>query len=116
MEGKKLFFYDIERQKFIAECTIENIHSYRVVDEELILRIKKENIMQFKKMALPFSHESRNGDYLHYTPIESILPNPFTSIDRMLPDTIQGHLQDLMIYPSGLSQYQYAIAPKSDGV
>ena len=82
-----MIFYDIERSKFIATCEIENVQSYCVVGEELIIGIGEEwtKPKYFKKITLPFSQESRNADFWFYTPIDSIFPEPFTSIDDLIP-------------------------------
>ena len=67
-EGQ-LVFYDICRQKFVAQCEINNISSYGIVDDCLIIGVEKQqkilNTMvqsieeekvqiEYKKITLPF--------------------------------------------------------------
>ena len=83
-ESHKIQFYDILRQKFVAECELEVNGTYHVVGDDLI--IESDGGKTFKKITLPFYSEARNGDFRFYTPIDSILPNPFTSVIDLKPN------------------------------
>ena len=77
-EGK-LMFYDVNRHKFIAQCNIQGIYIYCIAGDDLIYR-SYSNYLDWKKIALPFMPQSREGDFLFYTAIDSVLPSPFLSV------------------------------------
>ena len=63
-EGK-LIFYDILRRKLFAKCEIDDIQSYCVDGEYLIIGTGKDfhEDKQYFRVALPFSQEARKQDF-----------------------------------------------------
>ena len=102
-------FYDVYRYKFVAMCNIENVLSYDVAGDFLIIGSRRE----YKKIALPFSQKLRDGDFLFYTALSnSILPNPLTSINDLIPTNYLEYVTDFTVYPSCLSLSHYAVGSK----
>ena len=80
---RKLVFYDLKKQRFIAKCEIDDIYRYEVVGDELVIDTFNAG---FKRIYLPFSQKARNGDFLFYSATsDTVLPNPFTSVDEFIP-------------------------------
>ena len=65
----------------------------------------------YKKIYLPFSPRARDGDFLFYkAESDTILQNPFTSIDDVAPSNIlQPHIE-FMCFPSYWSSLNHAAA------
>ena len=59
---------------------------------------------------MPFSEKARRGDFLFYTAIDSILPNPFTSHKELIPSKGYESLTDVAIYPQRFSKSHYVAA------
>ena len=91
----KLKFYDIQRRKFIAECNIDHIYNFSVVGQELIV----QSNWSYKKIDLPFSQKARQGDFHFYDAIDSVFPNPFTSINDFLPKKRSDVIAEFAVYP-----------------
>ena len=91
----KLKFYDIQRRKFIAECNIGDIYNFSVAGEELIV----QSNWRYKRIDLPFSQNARQGDFHFYEAIDSVLPNPFTSINDLLPKKRSDVITEFAVYP-----------------
>ena len=123
-EGQ-LVFYDICRQKFVAQCEINNISSYGIVDDCLIIGVEKQqkilNTMvqsieeekvqiEYKKITLPFCQTARDGDFLFYTAFDSVFPNPLASIKDLAPANTLEELKEFAIYPSCWSLPHHAAA------
>jgi hypothetical protein len=70
---------------------------------------------EFLKIDLPFQQKARDGDFLFYTPIDSILPNPFTSVNDLIPKSRLEVLTEFAFYPSCWSSYHQAAAYLDDG-
>ena len=100
----KLKFYDIERRKFIAECKVKSIFNYTVVGDELIV----SSGWNYKRISLPFLQKARQGDFLFYDAIDSVLPNPFTSVYDLLPKNRAEVLKEFAVYPSHYSSSHHA--------
>ena len=77
------------------------VYSYHVVGDELIIGRGHENYRQnFFKLDLPFSQKSRKGDFKYYAPKNSVLPNPFTSVNDFIPKSRLEALLEFAFYPS----------------
>ena len=101
-----LTFYDVRRQKFVAKC-IFKVHDYQVVGDHLIMRTD----YGYKKLVLPFLKESRDGDFLFYTfKNNSLMPNPFTSINDVLPSNKLEPLVEFAVYKSSWSTLNHSAA------
>ena len=74
-KDSKLKFYDIYRQKFVAKCDIENVKGFYVVGDDVIIGIREnsKDKIKYKKIKLPFLPGSKDGDFLFYTAIDSVL-------------------------------------------
>lgn len=67
------------------------------------------------KLDLPFSQKSRKGDFQFYTPKNSVLPNPFTSVNDLIPKSRLEALVEFAFYPSCWSTLHQAAAYMDDG-
>ena len=64
---------------------------------------------------MPFMPEARNGDFLFYEAIDSVLPNPFSSIKDMIPSNRLEILTDIATYPYCFSSLHYSVESKDVG-
>ena len=85
------------------------------MQDDLIIEKNTSIGKQYKKIALPLSQNSKNGDFLFYSAMDSILPNPFTSINDLLPTNRLESLQEFAIYPSYWSTLHHAAAVMVEG-
>ena len=46
-KDKRLIFYDINRQKLIAECKINDVHVYYVVGDDIIIGVYQSQNLLF---------------------------------------------------------------------
>ena len=77
-----------------------------VVGNDLLI-IGWHRILQ---LSLPFCTTSKNGDFFYYKPIESHLPNPFTSVNQFIPKNRLESLKEFVSYPSYWSTLHHATA------
>ena len=66
--------------------------------------------LEFKRFALPFSEKVRNGDFIYYSSTDSVLPNPFTSVNDLIPKSRLETLTEFAVYPSCWSSLHHAAA------
>ena len=59
--------------------------NYFVAGDELCVRSHYSLGGTYKNFYLPFSPRARDGDFLFYNAIDTILPSPFNSIDDIIP-------------------------------
>ena len=109
-KDNKLIFYDIMRRKIVARCElkVKSFSGYQVVGDEII--ISSNGDTGYKKICLPFLPEAKNGDFVFYTAIDTILPNPFTSFKDLAPNNILEPLNEYACLPSYWSSSHQAVA------
>ena len=61
---------------------------------------------------MPFSPESRNGDFLFYSTFDSVFPNPFTSVNDFIPQSRLDAFPEYTCYPGYWSNSANAVAIK----
>ena len=110
---KKITFYDVMRQKFVAECTIDKVTRYSVVGDELVVKIGYGS--ESKRIYLPFSPKAKDGDFLFYTTTDSVFPNPFTSVNDFIPANNLQTLTEFACYESCWSSLHQTALLKNDG-
>ena len=59
---------------------------------------------------MPFSAETRQGDFDSYTALDSIFPDPFTSVNEFIPKNRLETLKEFAAYPSRWSHFHHAVA------
>ena len=97
-KDKKLNFYDVMRQKFVAKLN-DKVKDYCVVGDELL--VQHEFAGAIKQIHLPFSPKARDGDFLFYsTKPHSIFQSPFTSVDDLIPSNRLQAFDEFAFYPS----------------
>ena len=78
----------------MAQC-IFKVEEYHIVGEFLIIRTSNG----YKKLYLPFQGKSKDGDFLFYKAINSVIPNPLKSISDILPKNKLETLAEFASYP-----------------
>ena len=59
---------------------------YCVIDDELFIQSHDRFYKAvFNKICLLFSPKARDADFLLYSAYDTIFPNPFTSVDDVIP-------------------------------
>ena len=71
---------------------------------------------KFFGINLPFLPEARNGDFIFYTATDSVLPNPFTSVNDFIPANRLQDLIEFACYPSYWSSLHHAAALLDEGI
>ena len=100
------------RQKPVVQCEIENVKDFSIVGDELILTqcrnhkgkfVPGESVERIIKLALPFAQKCRDGDFTFYKAFNSVIPDPFTSIDDYKPKNQLERLSEFASYPNFFS-------------
>ena len=109
-KDNQLIFYDLQRQKLVAQCYLRVI-DYQVAGDYLIIKTSHG----WRKLVLPFLPEAMNGDFFLYCAIDSVLPNPFTSIKDFIPSSKLESLTEFAVFPSCWSSLHHAAISREEG-
>ena len=63
---------------------------------------------------MPFSQKSREGDFMFYTAIDSLIPNPFNSINDFIPTNDLESLPEFFAYKSFWTNLHHAVAKRDE--